>query len=233
MYANQGSDGSTVTPQDMRLFIQDLALIKDDGTRVPVSFKARAPWQSETVALLDFENQTGNCLDGTRDTNTELTGGVEPGAYKGVSFVNGVPEAINHADPARLSDPLVASARLRWSWQAGFRFAKIELANTVAGDDDLGRAFFHPGATACTGNAMQGTVTCAKPNRTEIVFEEFDPASDSVVIDVAELFKNTNLEQPNECHSTPQNVCNPMFNAWGIDWATGAAKPGQTVFKIE
>jgi len=208
-YANRGTNGSTVTPQDMRLFIQELALIKEDGTRVPVTFESRAPWQSDTVALLDFENQAGNCLDGTRDTNTELTGNVVPGTYKGVSFVNGVPGDINHADPATLSDPLVASARLCWSWQAGFRFAKIELANTEGGENDLGRAFFHPGATACTGNAMQGTVNCAKPNRTEIVFEEFDPGSDTVIIDVAELFNGTNLEQPNECHSTPQNVCNP------------------------
>jgi hypothetical protein len=111
--------------------------------------------------------------------------------------------------------------------------ASLEVANTVPGENDLGRAFFHPGATGCTGNPMQGAVTCAKPNRAEVVFETFDPDADTIVIDVAELFKSTDLEQANECHSTPQSVCSPMFDAWGINWSNGAPQTGQSAFKLQ
>lgn len=232
-YDAQGSSASTVTPQDMRLFIQDLALLDESGVAAPVTFTDRAPWQAATVGLLDFENQTGGCVDGTPDTNTELTGTVAPGKYTGIRFSNGVPEELNHDDPSTLMDPLKRSVSLMWSWQAGFRFSKIEMVNTVPGETDLGRAYFHPGATSCTGNPAQGTVMCAKSNRTEIVFQAFDPLNDTIVIDVAQLFKGTDLEVENECHSTPQGVCSPMFDAWGLNWADGAPKDGQTAFRLE
>lgn len=217
----------------MRLFIQDLALITEDGTRVPVTLDVRAPWQSETVALLDFEDNTGNCAEGTSATNTEINGRVAPGTYKGLSFVNGVPNDLNHTDPTTEADPLKTSANLSWSWLSGFRFSKIELVNTVPGETDFGRAFFHPGATSCTGNPAMGTVTCLRSNRAEFVLDAFDPETDTVVIDVAELFKNVDLETANECHSTPQEICDPMFTAWGIKFANGAAIPGQTAIKME
>src|SRR6185312_10285061 len=178
--------------------------------------------QSPTVALLDFENGAGACLGGTSATNTEITGSVAKGKYKGLSFVNGVPEELNHADPTTRAEPLKSAGNLAWSWLSGFRFAKIELVNTVSGETDLGRAYFHAGATACTGNPMQGSVSCARANRNHIVFEAFDPASNTVVIYVQALFKNVDFEKANECHASPQTICAPMFDAWGINFANGA-----------
>jgi hypothetical protein len=73
-YAAQGTASTTVTPLDLRLFVHAVELIKEDGSKVPLSLIAREPWQSETLALLDFEDKTGRCADGTAETNTAITG---------------------------------------------------------------------------------------------------------------------------------------------------------------
>jgi uncharacterized repeat protein (TIGR04052 family) len=227
-YAAQGTQATTVTPQDMRLFIQDLALIREDGTRVPVQNETRAPWQSETVALLDFEDATGNCA-GTSETNREITGSIAAGTYTGLRFAVGVPKDLNHSDATMLADPLKTSASLSWSWLSGFRFAKIELAKKDT--ETFGEGGFHPGSQACTGNPAAGEVTCGKPNRNEVVLDDFDASKHSVVIDVGALFANTDLSSESVCHSGDRGICGPMFDAWGIDFEDGTPKSGQTVFK--
>jgi len=229
-YEALGSQATTVTPQDLRLFIQDLALLAEDGTRVPVKSEVRAPWQSESVALLDFEDSTGNC-SGTAETNDEITGSVPAGNYKGIRFAVGVPEALNHADPTKEADPLKSSASLSWSWLSGFRFAKIELVK--AETSEYGAGMFHPGSQACTGNPAAGSVKCSKPNRNAIELDAFDPATDTIVIDLEPLFAATDLSVETACHAGDKTVCEPMYNAWGLNHADGAPKDGQTVFKIE
>jgi uncharacterized repeat protein (TIGR04052 family) len=229
-YEGVGSQATTVTPQDLRMFIQDLALLADDGTRVPVESEVRAPWQSESVALLDFEDGTGNC-SGTAETNDEITGSVPAGNYKGIRFAVGVPDALNHADPTKEADPLKSSASLSWSWLSGFRFAKIELVKTDA--SEYGAGMFHPGSQACAGNPSEGTVKCSKPNRNAVELEAFDPEADTIVIDLEPLFAATDLSVETACHAGDKTVCEPMFNAWGLNHADGAPKDGQTVFKTE
>ena len=227
-YEMLGTKSSSVTPQDLRLFIQDLALIADDGVRTKVVYKVLEPWQSETVALLDFEDASGSC-SGTEDVNTEIVGTLEARKYKGLSFVVGVPEELNHADPTRVHAPLMQSAALAWSWLSGFRFAKIELLNTDLATD--GQVLFHPGAQECTGDPMAGGVKCAKSNRTEVVLDAFDPSTESVVIDIAALFAQTDLSSDSQCHASEQAACEPMFAAWGLQFPDGKPKSGQSVFK--
>jgi uncharacterized repeat protein (TIGR04052 family) len=226
----QGNPGTEVTPQDFRLFIQDLALIKEDGTPVPIKNAVREPWQSETVALLDFEDATGNCA-GTPETNDEITGTVPAGSYKGLSFASGVPEALNHSDATKQADPLKSSASLSWSWLSGFRFAKIELVKTDS--ENFGEGVFHPGSQACSGNPAMGQVMCSKPNRNEVLFDKFDPEKDTVVIDITTLFADTDMNMDSTCHSGERAICESMFDAWGINFDDGKPKAGQTVFKKE
>lgn len=228
-YEMLGTQATTVTPQDLRLFIQDLALVAQDGTLVPITSDVRAPWQSETVALLDFEDSTGNC-SGTAETNDRITGTVPAGSYQGLRFAVGVPDALNHADPTKQADPLKSSASLSWSWLSGFRFAKIELLKTDT--ESFGVGMFHPGSQACTGNPSQGTVSCTKPNRNAIALDAFDPETDTVVIDIAPLFAATDLSTETGCHAGDV-VCEPMYNAWGLNQADGKPKAGQTVFTKE
>jgi uncharacterized repeat protein (TIGR04052 family) len=231
-YDGQGSANTKITPQDFRMFVQDVSLIRDDNMVVPVKLTVRAPWQSEKVALLDFENATGSCGDGDSATNSEITGTVPAGKYKGVSFATGVPEDVNHLDPATQPDPLKTYANLSWGWLTGFRFAKIEVIQVVPSGQPFGIGLAHPGTTSCTGNPQQNTVSCSKQNRNSIKLEPFDAASNTVLIDVGALFKETNLTETAECHSTG-SYCTPMFNALGINFADGKPRDGQTMFKVE
>jgi hypothetical protein len=104
-YAGQGTASTTVTPLDLRLFVHAVELIKEDGAKVPVSLIPREPWQSDSLALLDFEDKSGRCSEGTAEMNTAITGTVPAGAYKGVRFVVGVPDDLNHKDPTKVSEP--------------------------------------------------------------------------------------------------------------------------------
>jgi uncharacterized repeat protein (TIGR04052 family) len=213
------------------MFVQDLALIRDDGTTVAIELELRAPWQSEQVALLDFEDNTGRCGEGSPEMNTEITGEVPEGTYTGLTFSNGVPAKINHTDFVTQPAPLSLYPVMNWGWLSGFRFIKAELVEVGTGLA-FGQGAAHSGETACTGNPFADDVKCAKSNRTSLRFDTFDPASDTVVIDVGALFAMTNLTELALCHGTG-SYCEPMFAALGIDYATGMPKSGQTVFRVE
>src|SRR5262245_48335443 len=64
-YEDVGSTGATVTPRELRLYVQDLRLITADGAEVPVQLDDRSPWQSRSagVALLDFASTDGDCAN--------------------------------------------------------------------------------------------------------------------------------------------------------------------------
>jgi uncharacterized repeat protein (TIGR04052 family) len=224
-YANQGTAGTSVTPRDFRFYVQDVRLIDAAGQEVPVTLDVRAPWQAATVALLDFENGQGSCLDGDAGTNMTITGTVPAGQYTGVAFRNGVPLDLNHDDPTTLPAPLRAP-RMQWSWLTGFRFVK---ANLVAG---AAQQAAETGSTGCSGDPGQGTVTCTRPNRSNVVLTGFNPATNVIVADIGAIFASFNLSQTNECHGTGA-VCGPMYTALGVDPATGAALATQVVYRVE
>ena len=62
-------------------------------------------FQNGEVALLDFEDATGNC-EGTAETNTTVTGTVPTGTYSGVVFELGVPFDVNHDAFGRANQPV-------------------------------------------------------------------------------------------------------------------------------
>jgi uncharacterized repeat protein (TIGR04052 family) len=229
-YAGVGSAGTTVTPQDFRMFVQDLALLRADGSRVPVKFAVRTPWQAQApdVALLDFEDNTGRCSEGTPETNMEITGTAPAGEYTGISFGNGVPEELNHADPVTLPDPLKTHASLSWGWLTGFRFMKAEVVQVVAEGETFGTGLVHPGSMGCAKADTE--ITCTKPNRNQITLMGFDPSKDTVLIDLAAIFAQVNLTEDAQCHGSG-SACAPTFDALGIDFASGQPKDGQTVFR--
>lgn len=224
-----GSEHTTITPADLRFYVQDLALIDDQGKTVPVELDERSPWQAEQVALLDFQDDQGDC-SGTPDTNGMITGHVPHGTYTGVSFSNGVPEALNHEDPLQYSAPLQVTD-LSWGWLTGFRFFVAEVHDVDAAGSGIG--LLHIGSTACTG--LRGDSRCTRPNRNHVELHDFDPKENAIVVDVGELFSGSDVSVDSQCHSAGDgaDVCPAMAQRLGLDFSNGEASPEtQRVYRV-
>jgi uncharacterized repeat protein (TIGR04052 family) len=233
-YANQGSTAATITPVDFRFYVQDLKLVTAGGAEVDVKIDAQAPWQADGVAMIDLEDATGSCI-GTPETNDRITGHVPDGSYTGVSFANGVPEALNHADPTTLPAVLQIPA-MQWSWLSGYRFVKAEVRQVLDGDDDAGTAtgygLMHPGAAGCSGNPGAGDVQCQLPNRNAIRLDHFDPDRDAIAVDLGAIFGTSDLTQNVQCHGVGPG-CDLPLRQLGVDIATGKPLAGQQVYRVE
>lgn len=234
-YRGVGSPQVSVTPSDLRFFVQDVRLYDAKGKAVPVMLAERSPWQVPSVALLDFADQTGACNHGTAETNTEIVGTVPEGDYHGLSFVNGVPEELNHEDPLKHPPPLQATD-LTWGWLTGFKFFVAELKHVADPDSDaggvdaFGGGLLHVGSAACT--VIGSATTCRRPNRNLIRFLNFDPSKNVIAIDIGVLFTTTDLTQDLQCHSDI-DACEPLFASVGVAWSSGASGTNQIVFRVE
>ena len=135
-YPNIGSEGTTIAFQDARVYVSNVRLVNAAGQEVPVTLEQDGLWQVQNVALLDYENATGGCSDvGTTAMNDQVIGTVPEGNYDGLVFDLGVPFELNHADATTAPSPLNVSS-LFWSWQYGYKFARIEILKAqVAGSN--------------------------------------------------------------------------------------------------
>ncbi|HEX4341584.1 MAG TPA: MbnP family copper-binding protein [Polyangiaceae bacterium] len=240
-YDGQGKTKVAVEPRDFRFYVQDVRLVGEHGADVPVALATRSPWQTPDVALLDFEDGTGTCVDGNADTNDVITGTVPRGKYTGVVFVNGIPDGLNHGDPLHLPAPLQVGT-MTWGWLFGFKFVKAELGAvaTPGGDAEPGLGLIHLGSTGCNNVDDGGmpnfgappTVACTQANRNEVRLDGFDPGVNSVVADLGALFAGTDLSVNNQCHSEGDS-CSTEFAALGLDYTTGAHTTTQSVYRVE
>ena len=201
--------GAPVQGRDYRMFVSEPALTKADGTFVPIALDQDGAWQVENIGLLDFENATGSCTNGTAATNMTLRGTVPAGDYTGLSFTIGVPFDWNHGDPTVAPSPLNLTAMF-WNWRGGYKFIKFE-TSPVTGDgmnlaaaahsegDGAGDAasgwFLHLGSTLCEAASRTDApaAPCANPNVMQVTFDNFDPASQIVVIDPAPVIASADL----------------------------------------
>jgi uncharacterized repeat protein (TIGR04052 family) len=239
-YPAQGSASTTVHPLDFRFYVQDVRLIDAADHEVPLVLEDRAPWQTPDVALLDFEDGSGDCADGNAVMNKVVTGTVPAGTYKGIVFSNGVPAKLNHADPLTLPAPLQVGV-MTWGWLYGFKFVKAELeATTAVGDAGAGVGLIHLGATGCD-NAVDGgepdfggppKTACTNQNRNEVRLTGFDPTSRAIIADIGAIFAETDLSKTSQCHSAGA-ACPSIFKALGVDLTTGAKLSTQTVYRPE
>ena len=220
-YADIGTTKSTVTPSDFRLYMSDVALIRADGSEQPVTLTQDKKWQYQNVALLDFEDKTGPCSNGTAETNGSVKGTVPAGAYTGVAFTLGVPFALNHADATLAESPLNVTTMF-WNWLGGYKFLRVDMdtAGAAGGQGPKGRErgfVVHLGSTACQpamahgggmamnsgsagghgaqgATAMQPAQSCANPNRARVTLAGFDPAKQVVIADLKALLSETNVD---------------------------------------
>ncbi len=201
---------SDITLTDLRLFVYDLHLIGIDGSELPVSLVADDQWQTSNTALIDLEDGTGNCLNGTAGTNTLLRARYAGTAGKGLIFRIGVPETLNHANPLLAAPPLSDSA-MHWHWTTGYKFMR---AGVKTADDGF---FLHLGSSRCERTVENG-IRCRDSNRPEIRVVDFVPG-DGLVIDLAVLFQGIDLHDGNagRCMSgLTETECVPLLQNLGI-----------------
>lgn len=129
-YAGFGSANSVVTPQDLRLFVSGIRLITKTGEQVPAVIDDVAPFQGSGVALLDFEDATGECRNGNAVTNTSIEVLVPRGDYTGIAFSTSVPAALNHEDALSATPPL-QPGDMTWGWLLGYKFIKAEFVQVL------------------------------------------------------------------------------------------------------
>ena len=130
-YEGIGVSESTITPSDFRFYVSDIALIDEDGNAVTLELEQDGKWQYQNTALLDFEDGTNSCDNGTTDINTTVVGSVPEGDYQGLQFTMGVPEDLNHEDAAIAPSPLNLTS-MWWNWQGGYKFLRVELETEQA-----------------------------------------------------------------------------------------------------
>jgi uncharacterized repeat protein (TIGR04052 family) len=247
-----GQPASSVTPADYRFYVSNVALLDTNGKAVPITLKSDGKWQLPNVALLDFENKTGACANGTSETNTQIVGTIPPGTYRGLQLTLGVPARLNHADATLAASPLNLTS-LWWNWQGGYKFMRVDLQpqNPVkmkskqtdphgAGHNSPQSGFpIHLGSTGClapTANSAPGG--CTEPNLATVTFPNFDLNRHTIVADLAALTANTNLSMnhpntPPGCMSAPTDKdCAGIMTVLGLPFK-GTPVRSQTFLTVD
>jgi uncharacterized repeat protein (TIGR04052 family) len=221
-YSGIGASNSTLTPSDFAMFVHDVRLVTRDGREAAVTLDQDSLYQNGSLALLDFEDGSGPCLNGNAATHTAVTGTVAEGDYTSVRFVIGVPFERNHRDLATQPSPLSVT-RMFWAWNSGHKFVRLD-AKASTGKNWV----LHLGSTGCTpsGGASIVPTTCAQANRLDISLDRFNADTDVIVADAARLFagNGTNGDSSQVCMSSPRSgACRPMFSSLGLAFNDAAA----------
>ncbi|MCA9710735.1 MAG: metallo-mystery pair system four-Cys motif protein, partial [Myxococcales bacterium] len=234
-YMGVGAAATTIEFLDIRFFVSNVRLVDDAGAEVPVALEDDGEWQLEGSALLDFEDGSAGCSENTTvETNTTLRGTVPDGTYTGVRFDLGLPFEQNHLNADEAPPPLNTTAMF-WSWAAGYKFAKIDIANDNPGPNN--RWNFHLGSQACDNGGAGPTIPppmeCGRPGRPAIALDGFDPLTGTVVLDAAALYdgvdvtSDTPMSSPGCMSFMPDvNECIDLFPNLGLSWDTGDCVDG-------
>ncbi len=239
-YDGIGVTGSTVNVADFRVYVSGVALTRADGTAVPVALDQDGKWQLHDVALIDFEDASGGCINGTPETNMLVRGTVPDGDYTGLRLDIGVPFAHNHGDPTLAGSPLNLTAMF-WNWQGGYKFMKVDLATNglpiekmQSASDHSGQPAadakpapkgwsLHLGSTMCAADSKTTAPSaCKNPNLVAVAFAAFDPATNVVTIDPARVLTEANVdvnapETSPGCMSFPKDAdCNVVMAKLGL-----------------
>ncbi|MEZ5958576.1 MAG: metallo-mystery pair system four-Cys motif protein [Hyphomonadaceae bacterium] len=199
-YSGIGSTNASITLQDFRIYVSNFRLVGRDGGETPLQLTSDDLFQNDRVALLDFENASGNC-NGNSATNTVVRGRAPAGDYVGLVFDIGVPVELNHQDTTLAAPPLNFSA-LTWAWRYGYKFTTIDLetgrpqdaAAAMPGHAASGFSI-HLGSVDC-GDGSPRTPPespCATPNRPTYRLDVFDSQTQLVVLDLAALVEASDV----------------------------------------
>jgi uncharacterized repeat protein (TIGR04052 family) len=257
-YSDLGTVPTAVMPNDFRLYLSDIALVDANGKAIPLKLEQDGKWQYQNVALLDFENKSGGCSNGTVETRNKIIGTVPPGDYQGLQFTLGIPAQLNHADATLAASPLNLTS-LWWNWRGGYKFLRLDLQNQhtalkheagkmqnhqqnhpMNSQTESDRGFpIHIGSTGCQGDTeTQQPSDCSNPNQSRIELDNFNPEQNVVVANVASLLTKTNLntnqpDSPMGCMSSPEDQdCLGIMHNLGLAFGHKPTS-GQTFFQVE
>lgn len=235
-FGNLGTKKTSAQPLDMRMYVHDVHLVRDDGSEEPVALDQDGQWQRDGLAFLDFEDGTGTCQTGSPEMRTKITGTVPEGNYVGIGFTVGVPPEQNHLDAATAPAPLNIPG-MWWSWKGGYKFIRLEMQTPV---NPI--YYFHLGSTACDGTVNDG-FSCAASNQAHIHLDDFQVDKNTVVFDIAAFYAQADLDHQVDpmndgisgCMSFPGDPeCPSVFEALGMTFeGQGASNPQQSAFRVE
>jgi uncharacterized repeat protein (TIGR04052 family) len=235
-YTGLGTTGTSYEPKDFRLYLHNVRLLSHDGTEVPVTLTNDGAWQKDGLVLLDFENKTGLCTNGTEAMNDRLVGTAPGGHYSGLRFTVGVPFEKNHQDASTAGAPMNVST-LFWGWAGGYKFIRLDGRTPgLPNGHNL-----HLGSTECQTSGPNQVTSCQNANRFEVELAGFDPEKgQAVALDVAALFSGSNLDV-NQAQTAPgcmsesrDEDCAPIFQRLGLGFGGTQANPAnQSFFRAE
>lgn len=225
-YVGVGQPAASMALQDFRVYVSAVRLIDAQGQEVPVQLTNDGQWQGDGVALLDFEDATGNC-NGNAAMNRSVRGTVPPGRYRGLIFEIGVPQQLNHQDPTLAGAPLNVTA-MTWPWRMGYKYTTIDLETSGgAGAANQATGFsIHLGSTGCGAGSPVSppTAPCVSDNRATYRLDTYDSAASVVVLDLGALLAATNVtvNQPGStsgCMSSPKDDdCIALMDRLGLSF---------------
>ncbi len=232
-YPNVGTANTTISMEDFRFYVHGVSLLDGDGNAEPLELEQDGLWQNEDLALLDFEDDSGDCA-GTSATNTSVRGTVPAGNYVGLRFTLGVPESMNHQDAATADAPQDLT-NLWWNWNGGYKFVRLDHASSAAS----GGWNVHLGSTGCTptGDPTVPATSCTNQHRPTITFDVFDWETNVVAADYGVLLEDSDVSvntpsTASGCMSFPGDAdCPEVMNNFGLDYE-GSATAGQTFFSV-
>jgi uncharacterized repeat protein (TIGR04052 family) len=235
-YENVGASESQIEITDLRFYISNVRLINSAEEEVPLTLAQDDLWQYQNLALLDFEDGSGQCRDtGNEPLNDQLTGSIPAGDYSGIAFDVGIPFELNHLDSTTAPSPLNVGA-MWWYWQDGYKFVRVDLLL----NEDIW--IFHLGSTGCTASdfSIAPSKPCRNPNVAPIRLDDFNFETDVIVADVSTLLATLDMVQSTEPGCMSENGdadCRSAFPAFGLTQNTqdcsGDACAAQRFFRVQ
>ncbi|MBT8097045.1 MAG: metallo-mystery pair system four-Cys motif protein, partial [Woeseia sp.] len=200
-------------------------LVDSAGRPVPLQLVPDGIWQSAEVALIDLEDGSGDCQNGTPAMNTKLIGLAPDRNYRELRFTLGVPADLNHADPLTATSPLTSSA-MHWHWRSGYKFLR---AGVKAGDDGFR---LHLGSAGCHG-VIGNLSGCDAGNRPAVKLSNLQGGQHRIVFDLAALLANVNLADAASevCEMGPDDPCDAVVTTLGLD-VNGDSVGPTNVFRL-
>lgn len=234
-YPGIGTAATEIVLSDLRLYLHDVKLHQKGGADVPLVLEQDGLWQYKSLVLLDFEDKTGPCANGTTEMNGMIHGLVPQGTYDGISFKLGVPFELDHADASTAPSPLNLTA-LFWDWNGGYKFFRADSAPSAGGAPFL----LHLGSTGCQGDFANGGITsCDRPNVADVALSGFDPSKSKIVVDYGAVVAGSDLSKndggPPGCMSGAADPeCDAIFQRLGMSVKDTATHPDQQkLFAVE